>query len=287
MDVVARFREVEALVARAARDNDRDPAEVTLVAVSKTYDAEHILPVLGAGHRVFGENYVQEAKGKWPALREAYPDARVHMIGPLQSNKAKEAVALFDVIETLDRESLARELAKEMAKQGRTPRLLVQVNTGEEAQKGGVAPQEADAFIAACRERHGLAIEGLMCIPPADQPPSPHFALLGRIARRNGLKVLSMGMSADYPAAIQLGATHVRVAARSSGRAGSGRRQGRPTLITARRDTLGSTLAKTARSVATQPAVGVKPGRGRCQKMALPRPRLTGRSFQPSSTITS
>jgi pyridoxal phosphate enzyme (YggS family) len=211
MQADTRFREVQALVARAAADVGRKPSEVALVAVSKLFDAEAIRPVLEAGHRRFGENYVQEAKTKWPALREAYPDVALHMIGPLQSNKAKEAVALFDVIETLDRESLAKELAKEMARQGRSPTLLAQVNTGDEAQKGGVSPAEADAFIAMCRDRHGLTIAGLMCIPPAEQPPSPHFALLGAIARRNGLGVLSMGMSGDYAAAIQLGATHVRI----------------------------------------------------------------------------
>lgn len=211
MDPAARHRDVLALIARAARDNGRDPASVALVAVSKTQGAEAIRPVLEAGQRLFGENYVQEAKAKWPALKAEFPDARLHMIGPLQSNKAKEAVALFDVIETLDRESLAREIAREIARQGRRPRLLVQVNTGEEPQKGGVMPREADGFLAACRERHGLAVEGLMCIPPADQPPSPHFAFLAQIARRHGLSTLSMGMSGDYEAAIQLGATHVRI----------------------------------------------------------------------------
>ncbi|MGP9820304.1 YggS family pyridoxal phosphate-dependent enzyme [Salinarimonas sp. NSM] len=212
---VERLRQVEAAIARAARDAGRDPAAVTLVAVSKTYDADGIAPVLAAGHRVFGENYVQEAKGKWPGLREAYPDAEVHLIGPLQSNKARDAVALFDAIQTLDRPSLAQALAKEIARAreagARVPRLYVQVNTGEEPQKGGVAPGEADAFVAACRETHGLAIEGLMCIPPADNPPSPHFALLAEIAKRNGLRELSMGMSADFGAAIQMGATMVRV----------------------------------------------------------------------------
>ena len=214
-ETVARLRAVEAGIARAACDCGRDPAAVTLVAVSKTYDAEAIRPVLEAGHRVFGENYVQETKGKWPALREAFPDVELHLIGPLQSNKAREAVALFDVIESLDRPSLAKALAKEIARARdageRVPRLTVQVNTGEEPQKGGVIPSEVDAFLAACREEHGLSIEGLMCIPPADEPPSPHFALLGEIARRNGLAILSMGMSADYEAAVQLGATHVRV----------------------------------------------------------------------------
>jgi pyridoxal phosphate enzyme (YggS family) len=210
-DAVARLESVRAEIARAARDFARDPASITLVAVSKTFPAEAIEPVLAAGQRVFGENYVQEAKAKWPSLRERYAGVELHMIGPLQSNKAKEAVQLFDAVHTLDRASLAEALAKEMAKQGRRPKLLVQVNTGEEPQKGGVVPAEADAFIAACRERFGFAIGGLMCIPPADEPPSPHFALLSTIAARNGLAWLSIGMSADFEAAIQLGATHVRI----------------------------------------------------------------------------
>ncbi len=209
--VVERMHEVRAGIARACGDNGRDPADVTLIAVSKTFPAEVIEPVLAAGQRVFGENYVQEAKAKWLSLRERYADVELHMIGPLQSNKAKEAVELFDVIHTLDRPSLAEALAKEIARQGRTPRLLVQVNTGEEPQKGGVIPTEVDAFLEACRSKYGLTIEGLMCIPPAEDPPSPHFALLNTIAKRHGLKVLSMGMSADFDAAIQLGATHVRV----------------------------------------------------------------------------
>src|SRR4051812_27198441 len=202
---------VRAQIARAARECGRDPAGITLVAVSKTFPAKDVEPVLAAGQRVFGENYVQEAKAKWGPLRERYPGVELHLIGPLQSNKAKEALRLFDAIHTLDRPSLAEALAKEIAKAGRAPRLLVQVNTGEEPQKGGVFPAEADAFIAACRERYGLPVEGLMCIPPAEEPPSPHFALLAKIAARNGLKMLSMGMSADFEAAIQLGATHVRV----------------------------------------------------------------------------
>jgi PLP dependent protein len=210
-DSVERLREVRDAIARAARDCERDPAEITLVAVSKTFPADAIEPVLGAGHRIFGENYVQETKAKWPALRERYPGVELHLIGPLQSNKAKEAVALFDVIHSLDRPSLAEALSKEIARSGRRPRLLVQINTGEEPQKGGVVPLEADAFIAACRDSYGLTIDGLMCIPPAEDPPSPHFALLNKIARRNGLKTLSMGMSADFEAAIQLGATHVRI----------------------------------------------------------------------------
>jgi pyridoxal phosphate enzyme (YggS family) len=212
-DAVSRLAEVKAAIAKAESDAKRPAGSVTLVAVSKTFPAEAIEPVLAAGQRVFGENYVQDAKAKWPELRQRYPEAQVHMIGPLQSNKAKEAVALFDVIETLDRPSLARELQKEIQRAGgtRAPRFLVQVNTGAEPQKGGVLPEEADAFIKACREQYGLDVEGLMCIPPADEPPAPHFALLTTIARRNGLKVISMGMSADFPTAIAMGATHVRV----------------------------------------------------------------------------
>ena len=208
---VERLQEVQAGIARAAADYGRDPASVTLVAVSKTFPAEDVEPVLAAGQRIFGENYVQEAKAKWPSLREAYPDVELHLIGPLQSNKAKEAVQLFDAIHTLDRPSLAEALAKEIARQGRAPRLLVQVNTGEEPQKGGVMPGEVDGFLEACRTRWGLTVEGLMCIPPAEDPPSPHFALLQKMAAAHGLKTLSMGMSADYDAAIQMGATHVRV----------------------------------------------------------------------------
>ncbi len=203
--------QVRAAIRRAAADGGRDPASITLVAVSKTFPAQDIAPVLAAGHRVFGENYVQEAKAKWPGLREGHPDVELHLIGPLQSNKARDAVELFDVIHTLDRPSLAEALAKEIARAGRAPRLLVQVNTGEEPQKGGVAPADVDAFLEACRDRYGLAVEGLMCIPPAEDPPSPHFALLNTIAARHGLETLSMGMSADFEAAIQLGATHVRV----------------------------------------------------------------------------
>ena len=214
--VVGRLAEVRGRIELACQDAGRATGDVQLIAVSKTFEAEHIAPVIAAGQRLFGENRVQEAKGKWPALREGRPDIELHLIGPLQSNKVREALALFDVIQTLDRESLAKELAKEIARgaaeDGRpAPRLLVQVNTGEEPQKAGVAPLEADAFLARCREIHGLAIEGLMCIPPADEPAAPHFALLGEIARRNGLKTLSMGMSGDFETAIALGATHVRV----------------------------------------------------------------------------
>ncbi len=213
--ILDRLEHTRELVARAAHDCGRDAAKITLIAVSKTFAAEAVLPVLEAGHRVFGENYVQEAAGKWPSLRERFQGVELHLIGPLQSNKAREAVALFDVIQTLDRISLAKALSKEIARAraagARIPRLFVQVNTGEEPQKGGVAPADVDTFLTACRDEHGLEIEGLMCIPPMDEPPSPHFAFLGEIAKRNGLAALSMGMSADFEAAIQLGATHVRV----------------------------------------------------------------------------
>ena len=210
-ETTERLEAVRAAIVRAARDFRRDPEKITLVAVSKTFPVEAIEPVLADGQRVFGENYVQEAKAKWSVLRERYPDVELHLIGPLQSNKAREAVHLFDAIHSLDRPSLAQALAKEIAKTGRAPRLLVQVNTGEEPQKGGVLPMDADAFLARCRSEWGLTVEGLMCIPPAEEPPSPHFALLNKIAARNGLKTLSMGMSADFEAAIQLGATHVRI----------------------------------------------------------------------------
>ena len=210
-DTVTRLAETKAAIARIARDFEREPGSVQLIAVSKTMPAEAIMPALEAGQRLFGENYVQEAKAKWPALRAHFPDVEVHMIGPLQSNKAREAVELFDAIHSLDRESLAKELSREIGRVGKAPTLFVQVNTGDEPQKGGVSPREVDAFLEACRVRHGLVVSGLMCIPPADEPPSPHFALLAKIAGRHGLTGLSMGMSADYEAAIQLGATHVRV----------------------------------------------------------------------------
>jgi PLP dependent protein len=202
---------VEQDIARACQQARRERASVTLVAVSKTFDATAITPVIAAGQRVFGENRVQEAKAKWPALMAAHPGLALHLIGPLQSNKAKEAVALFDAIHSVDRPSVCEALAKEIDRQQRSPQLFVQLNTGEEPQKAGVAPAEADAFIAACRDTYGLKISGLMCIPPLDQPPSPHFALTAKIAARNGLKHLSMGMSADFATAIQLGATHVRI----------------------------------------------------------------------------
>jgi PLP dependent protein len=198
-------------IARACRDARRDPAGVTLVAVSKTFAADAIEPVIAAGQRVFGENRVQEAKAKWPPLSARHPDVELHLVGALQSNKAKEAVALFDAIHSVDRASLAEALGKEIAKQSRRPLLFVEINTGGEPQKAGVLPQQADAFLAACRDRYGLTISGLMCLPPLNEAPAPHFALTAKIARRNGLALLSMGMSADYPTAIALGATHVRV----------------------------------------------------------------------------
>ena len=202
---------VRAAIALACRDASRDPAEVTLVAVSKTFPPEVIEPVIAAGQRVFGENRVQEAKTKWPALQAKHPGIALHLIGRLQSNKAKEAVALFDAIHSVDRPSLCEALAKEIARQARAPLLFVEINTGAEAQKAGVLPQDADAFLERCRAVYGLTISGLMCIPPLEEAPGPHFALTAKIARRNGLKLLSMGMSADFATAIQLGATHVRV----------------------------------------------------------------------------
>lgn len=211
MSVTAALAQVEQKIASAARAVGRDGTDVTLIAVSKTFDAETIRAALNAGHRHFGENRVQEALGKWPALREDFPDVTLHLIGPLQTNKVPEAVALFDVIHSVDRERLARKLAAEMEKTGRHPKLFIQVNTGEEDQKAGVPPREADAFIKVCRDGLGLAIVGLMCVPPVDDDPAPHFALLAKIADRNGLKGLSMGMSGDYEQAVRLGATHVRV----------------------------------------------------------------------------
>jgi len=202
---------VRAEIARACRDAGRDVSQVELIAVSKTHAAEAIEPVIAAGQRVFGENRVQEAKGKWPPLLEKHAGIALHLIGPLQSNKAKEAVALFDAIHSVDRPSLCEALSKEIVKQGRTPLLFAEINTGAEPQKAGVLPQDADSFLTACRETYGLTMSGLMCIPPLDEAPGPHFALTAKIAKRNGLKLLSMGMSADFATAISLGATHVRI----------------------------------------------------------------------------
>jgi PLP dependent protein len=202
---------VRAEIAAACAQSGRAADAVTLVAVSKTFGAEAIAPVIAAGQRIFGENRVQEAKAKWPALKERHPDIELHLVGSLQSNKAKEAVALFDCVHSLDRPNLAEALAKEIGKQGRQPRLFVEVNTGAEPQKAGVLPDAADAFLASCRDTCGLRIDGLMCIPPAGEAPAPHFALTAKIAKRNGLALLSMGMSADFKVAIAFGATHVRV----------------------------------------------------------------------------
>ena len=209
--VESSLAKVRGEIGRACKEARRDPASVTLVAIAKTFGADAIEPVIAQGQRVFGENRVQEAKAKWPQLRERHGGIELHLVGPLQSNKAKEAVTMFEAIHSLDRPSLAEALAKEIAKQGRKPVLFVEVNTGAEAQKAGVLPEEADGFVAACRNRYGLEIAGLMCLPPADEPPAPHFALTAKIARRNGLSLLSMGMSADFAIAIQFGATHVRV----------------------------------------------------------------------------
>lgn len=202
---------VRADITRACGEANRDPASVTLVAVSKTFEADAIEPVVAAGQRVFGENRVQEAKRKWSALLERHAELDLHLIGPLQSNKAKEAVTLFDAIHSVDRESLCEALAKETQKQGRSPLLFAQINTGAEPQKAGILPERADSFLRTARERFGLTISGLMCIPPVDEPPGPHFALTATIAERNGLTLLSMGMSADFATAIAMGATHVRI----------------------------------------------------------------------------
>jgi len=210
-NVAARLHETGEAIAAAARAVERAPSAVTLVAVSKKHAADRIEQALAAGHRVFGENRVQEAEGKYPALKTRYPDLELHLVGPLQSNKAEDAVALFDVIESLDRDKLATALVKAMDKVGRRPALYVQVNTGEESQKAGLTPQDADAFIARCRDELGLPVAGVMCIPPIEEEPAPHFALLAEIAARNGLPAVSMGMSGDYETAVKLGATHVRL----------------------------------------------------------------------------
>ena len=209
--IAANLAEVKARIARQGKAWQRAPGDVHLVAVGKTHPAEAIEAVLLAGHRLFGENRVQEAAAKFPALRARYPDLRLHLIGPLQTNKIKQAVEVCDAIETVDRDKLAQGLAAELAKSGKRLDLYIQVNTGEEEQKAGILPREADDFIRRCREEYQLPVVGLMCIPPAEEHPAPHFALLGEIAKRHGLARLSMGMSGDYELAIQLGATHVRV----------------------------------------------------------------------------
>ena len=209
--VTTRLLAVRKLIGMAAADAGRKVEEVSLVAVSKTFDAPFILPALEAGQRVFGENRVQEAMGKWPALKERFSDLELHLIGPLQTNKSLEVCQFFEVVESLDRPKLAASLAEAIQKCGRHPRLYVQVNTGAEPQKAGILPEDTDAFLRQCESEFSLKISGLMCIPPVDQPPSAHFALLQKIAARNGLADLSMGMSADFAAAIQCGATHVRI----------------------------------------------------------------------------
>ena len=219
--VSANLAAIRAKIATLARAAGRDPAEIALMAVSKTHPAAAVEAALAAGQRLFGENRVQEAAGKFPALKTRFPDLRLHLIGPLQTNKAAEAVALFDAIETLDRPRLAEALAREMARQDRRPDLFIEVNTGEEPQKSGIPPADADAFIVACREQWKLSVAGLMCIPPEAEEPALHFALLREIARRNGLNRLSMGMSADYETAIRFGSTEVRLGTAIFGARGS------------------------------------------------------------------
>jgi pyridoxal phosphate enzyme (YggS family) len=211
MTVLERFEEIKARMAKAASEAGRTDGGTGLVAVTKTFDADDIRPVLEAGHRIYGENRVREAEGKWPGLKAEFSGIELHLIGPLQSNKAAEAVKLFDVIETIDREKIARAIKAEMDKQARLLKLYVQVNTGLEPQKAGIAPDDTAKFVAFCRKELGLAVEGLMCIPPADENPGPHFALLRKLARESGVAKLSMGMSGDFETAIAFGATSVRV----------------------------------------------------------------------------
>lgn len=218
MSVAENLSDIRARIAAAEREAGRAAGSATLIAVSKTFGADDVRQAIAAGQRVFGENRVQEAEGKFPALRAETPDLELHLIGPLQSNKARDAVATFDVIHTVDRDKIAAALAAEMRRQGRAPRLLVQVNTGEEPQKAGIPPAEAVAFVARCREEHGLSIDGLMCIPPAEDQPALHFALLDELASRAGVAWRSMGMSSDFEAAIRHGATHVRVGSAIFGR---------------------------------------------------------------------
>jgi pyridoxal phosphate enzyme (YggS family) len=208
---VERLAAVKARIAEAEKMAGRAPGSVTLIAVTKTFDADAIRPLLEAGHRAFGENRVQESARKWPALRPQFPETTVDLIGPLQSNKVREAVELFYAIHTVDRDKIAEAIAREIVRQKKTPLLFVEVNTGGESQKAGIPPQETDAFVTRCREVHGLHIDGLMCIPPVNDVPAPHFALLAKIAKRLDLESLSMGMSGDFETAIALGATHVRV----------------------------------------------------------------------------
>lgn len=211
MSVAENLSALNGRIAKTARKADRNPDDVSLVAISKVHAAETVREALIVGHKIFGENRIQEAQQKWPALKEEFPDITLHLVGPLQTNKVRDAVALFDVIETLDRPKLAAKLADEMARQSRHLPCFVQVNTGEEPQKAGVWPKDADAFIAACRSDYGLTVQGLMCIPTQNEEPALHFAFLREIAKRNDVACLSMGMSADFETAIELGATHVRL----------------------------------------------------------------------------
>lgn len=215
------YRQVLENIRNAAKDAQRNPEEISLVAVSKTHDADKIIPLLNEGHRIFGENRVQEAQKKWPELKALYPDVKLHLIGGLQTNKAKEAVALFDVIESLDRPELAEKLAEEMKKQNRFLPCFVQVNTGEEPQKSGVSPKDTVSFVKLFQEKYSLNVIGLMCIPPVDDEPAPHFAFLKKLAKDAGVKELSMGMSDDYPVAVQQGATFVRVGSAIFGKRGA------------------------------------------------------------------
>ena len=210
-DSAANLSDILARIAAARKKAVAPAPSTTLIAVTKTHEADAIRPVLDAGHRVFGENRVQEAMGKWPALRAAYRDIELHLIGPLQSNKTREAVETFDAIHSLDRPKLAHALKAELEKSNKSPTLFIQVNTGEEPQKAGIAPQDTAAFVALCRDELRLPVKGLMCIPPNNENPAPHFALLQKLARENGLPLLSMGMSGDFESAIKFGATHVRV----------------------------------------------------------------------------
>ncbi|MBD8556745.1 YggS family pyridoxal phosphate-dependent enzyme [Rhizobium sp. CFBP 8762] len=211
MDLPERLNDIRDRITHAEKEAGREDGSVTLVAVSKTFGADVAGQAIDAGQRVFGENRVQEAQGKWPALKQAFPDLELHLIGPLQSNKAADAVALFDVVETIDREKIARAIAAEITQQNRPVRVYVQVNTGLEPQKAGIAPDDTVAFVALCRDELGLTVEGLMCIPPADENPGPHFALLRKLAAESGVEKLSMGMSGDFETAIPFGATSVRV----------------------------------------------------------------------------
>lgn len=217
MTITDRLNATKTALALAAVDSNRDPKDITLICVTKTFSADEIKPLLEAGHRIFGENRVQEASGKWSGLRAHFPNIELHLIGPLQSNKTREAVETFDVIQSLDREKLARAIAEEMSRIKKYPKLFVQINTGAEPQKAGALPQEADNFIKICQETYNLKIEGLMCVPPVNEQAAPHFALLAEIARRNNLSQLSMGMSSDFEIAIQLGATFVRVGSKIMG----------------------------------------------------------------------